>query len=113
MMAMLTRVKIHVVDWDDPRFVVALQHAWKGIVSCGVDLDSPVAASRCETMLHDAGFPTAEVNYDRSVDDIAAGVATWVVRRDGPGRDDARRHGSRRDVRPDGTRASHPAAAGL
>ncbi len=80
---MLTRVKIHVVDWEDPRFVVALQAAWKCLLVEGVELDSPTAAVHAEELLRASGFPTAEIRYDRTVSDIQVGTATWTVRRDG------------------------------
>ena len=78
------RVKVRVVDWTDRAFAEALQIALSE-ACCAVDLDCPEAATLAQTVLRRAGYPDAEVHYERSYAELLQGRAQWTVHRDGSG----------------------------
>ena len=78
------RVRIKVLQWDDAEFTAAFERALGVVKWADVSLDSRAAADRVEALLRDGGFPSATVDFTRSVDDVLRGVAHWLVQRDGP-----------------------------
>lgn len=77
------RVRIRVLPWDDFEFHSAFERACDDVRGSGIVLDSRAAAEKCEAVLRSEGFPTAGIEYSRTVDDVLHGVAQWLVRRDG------------------------------
>lgn len=78
------RVRISFSPWDDCTFHDAFERAMSIVVTTDVDIDDRAAAQIAEALLHAEGYPTACVEYTRSVDDLMHGRARWLVWRDGP-----------------------------
>lgn len=76
------RVRIKVVDWQDRDFVAALDADLRKALLDGIDADCVAVADRVQRMLRSDGYPTARIDYTRSVADVLARVANWTVRRD-------------------------------
>ncbi len=73
-------VKIVIAEWDDRDFVRSFESAL--VTACAShDIGRPETARSVEHALHDHGYPAASVECTRSVDDVLAARARWVVRR--------------------------------
>jgi len=75
------KVKIKVVEWDDRDFVAAIDGAWQGASAQASDVDAFETAQRAQDLLRGSGFPTAVIEYSRSVDEAMSHIAHWTVRR--------------------------------
>lgn len=79
---MESRVKIKLIDWQDPDFVRAFDASLAAAFRDGLDADRPGLAARVESELHRQGYPHAWIDDRRSVADVLARVARWTVWRD-------------------------------
>jgi hypothetical protein len=76
------RVHLGIEDWADVEFRRAVETAWE-TVQCGSDdCDSIAAAAHLQLLLRAGGYPQAEVEVRRSVDEALAHVAHFDVTRD-------------------------------
>jgi len=75
------RVKIRVVEWDDPEFLVAVNQALEEAAIQASGIDGCAAAEIAQQVLRAAGYPAAVVSYWRTADEAHHQVAHWTVRR--------------------------------
>lgn len=71
-----------ITPWDDREFVSAYELAREAVHQEQLG-DGPAAAAEVERRLHEAGYPSARVEVDRTVEEALDQVAHWVVSRDG------------------------------
>ena len=69
-------------DWADVDFRRAVESAWETVRRGPDDCDSITAAAHLQLLLRAGGFPNAEVEVRRSVDEALAHVAHFDVTRD-------------------------------
>ena len=84
------RVLLGIEDWADVDFRRAVEAAWETVRRGPDDCDSIGAAAHLQLLLRAGGYPHAEVEVRRSVDEALAHVAHFDVTRD-PGEIAARR----------------------
>jgi len=75
------RVKVRVVEWDDPEFLAAVNLALEQAAIEASGIDGCAAAEIAQRVLRANGYPAAVVSYSRTVDEVLHQVAHWVVRR--------------------------------
>ena len=75
-------LRVRIVPWDDPGFVRAFDVAREQVRVEGLTINDPVAAARAEVLLHEAGYPGARVECERTVDEAIHHCAHWTVHRD-------------------------------
>ena len=76
------RVLLGIEDWADVDFRRAVEAAWDTVRQGADDCDSIGAAVHLQLLLRDGGYPNAEVEVRRSVDEALAHVAHFDVTRD-------------------------------
>jgi len=76
------RVLLGIEDWADVDFRRAVEAAWETVQSGSDDCDSIPAAIHLQVLLRAGGYPQAEVEVRRSVDEALAHVAHFDVSRD-------------------------------
>ncbi len=81
-MTTTVRIKAKITPWDDPDFVRAFERARAEMDRSGCCPEGPQAAAEVQRMLHDAGFPNARVEVDRTVQEALEHTSNWTVRRD-------------------------------
>ena len=79
---MESRIKIKLINWQDPGFVKAFDAGLTTAFRDGLEADRAGLAERVETELHRQGYPLAWIDDRRFVADVLARVARWTVRRD-------------------------------
>ncbi len=79
---MESRIKIKLIDWQDPGFVKAFDAGLTTAFRDGLEADQAGLAERVESELHRQGNPRAWIDDRRSVADVLARVARWTVWRD-------------------------------
>ncbi len=84
------RVLLGIEDWADVDFRRAVEAAWETVRQGVDDCDSIGAAVHLQLLLRASGYPHAEVEVRRSVDEALAHVAHFDVTRD-PAENSARR----------------------
>jgi hypothetical protein len=77
-----SRIKIKLIDWQDPRFVRAFDVSLAAAFRDGLEADRAGLAERVEAELHRHGYPLAWIDNRRSVADVLARIARWTVWRD-------------------------------
>ena len=76
------RVLLGIEDWADVDFRRSVEAAWETVRRGPDDCDSITAASHLQLLLRAGGYPHAEVEVRRSVDEALAHVAHFDVTRD-------------------------------
>ncbi|HET9682179.1 MAG TPA: hypothetical protein VFP19_09080 [Candidatus Limnocylindrales bacterium] len=76
------RVLLGIEDWADVEFRRAVEAAWDTVRQGPDDCDSIGAAVHLQQLLRVSGYPRAEVEVRRSVDEALAHVAHFDVTRD-------------------------------
>jgi len=76
------RVLLGIEDWADVEFRRAVEAAWETVRSGPDDCDSIGAAAHLQLLVRAGGYPHAEVEVRRSVDEALAHVAHFDVTRD-------------------------------
>jgi hypothetical protein len=79
-----SRFSVAIVHWDDQEFVKAFERARDQVVSEGLTINGPKAASRAEELLRDAGYSHVRIAVSRTVDEAMAHTAHWTVWREAP-----------------------------
>lgn len=82
-MTTMVHIKARLIPWDDPDFVRAFDRAREETERSGCCPDGPQAAARVQRLLHEAGFPNARVEVQRTVEEALEHVSHWSVTRDG------------------------------
>lgn len=82
-MTTIVHIKAKVVPWDDPDFVRAFEQARDEMERSGCCPDGPRAGERVQQLLHEAGYPLARVDVERTVEEALEHVSHWTVSRDG------------------------------
>lgn len=77
-------VIVELIPWDDLDFVRLVELARSQALAEGLIVNGPRAAERVETILRSAGYASATVECERTVDEAMVHAARWTVRRDGP-----------------------------
>lgn len=75
-------VELKVIDWDDLPFREAVDIAWRQVRQGQVDSDSSTAAAHLQLLVRAAGYPTATITVQRTVDEALRHVAHFEVRRE-------------------------------
>ncbi len=78
-----SNVKIQVVEWKDQAFVAVVEAACQSLRETGMRMDTIEAAQAVQDTLRAQGYPSAIVEFHKSVDEALSGVAHWRVVRDG------------------------------
>ncbi len=81
-MKTMVRIKARITPWDDPEFVRAFERARAEMDRSGCCPEGPQAAAEVQRMLHEAGFPNARVEVDRTVQEALEHTSHWRVLRD-------------------------------
>lgn len=81
-MTAMTHIRAKITPWDDPAFVRAFENARDQTAREGLD-DGPMAGSRVEHLLREAGYPKATVDVIRTVKEALEQTSHWFVSRDG------------------------------
>lgn len=76
------RVLLGIEDWADVDFRRAVEAAWETVRRGPDDCDSISAAAHLQLLVRAGGYPNAEVEVRRSVDEALAHVAHFDVTRD-------------------------------
>jgi hypothetical protein len=76
------RVQIGIEDWADVEFRRCVEAAWDTVRRGPDDADSISAAAHLQLLVRAAGYPCAEVEVRRSVNEALAHVAHFDVTRD-------------------------------
>jgi hypothetical protein len=76
------RVLLGIEDWADVDFRRSVEAAWDTVRRGPDDCDSIGAAAHLQLLLRAGGYPSAEVEVRRSVDEALAHVAHFDVTRD-------------------------------
>jgi hypothetical protein len=76
------RVLLGIEDWADVEFRRAVEAAWETVRRGPDDCDSIGAAAHLQLLVRAGGYPHAEVEVRRSVDEALAHVAHFDVTRD-------------------------------
>ncbi|MBI3750587.1 MAG: hypothetical protein HY263_02875 [Chloroflexi bacterium] len=77
------RVRMAIWPWTDCAFVAAVEDCWTELSgSPDVEPSSPAGAARAQACLRAAGYSSARVLDQRSVDEALQHVAHWRVVRD-------------------------------
>jgi hypothetical protein len=76
------RVELKVIDWDDIPFREAVETAWAQIHRGTMAGDATTAAAHLQLLVRAAGYPTASVSVNRTVDEALAHIAHFEVRRE-------------------------------
>lgn len=79
---MESRIKIKLVEWQDPGFVRAFDASLAAAFGDGFDASRAGLAERVEAELQRHGYPLAWIDDRRCVDDALARIARWTVWRD-------------------------------
>lgn len=82
-MTTTVHVKAKITPWDDPSFVHAFEQARLEMDRSGCCPEGPQAAAEVQRLLHEAGFPSARVEVDRTVQEALEHTSHWTVSRDG------------------------------
>ena len=82
-MTTMVHVKARLIPWSDPDFVRAYEHARDEVEASGCCPEGPEAAQRVQHLLRDAGYPSATVKIQRTVEEALEHVSHWTVSRDG------------------------------
>jgi len=82
-MTTMVHVKARLHPWSDPDFVRAFEHARDEVEASGCCPDGPQAAARVQQLLRAAGYPSARVEVQRTVEEALEHVSHWSVSRDG------------------------------
>ena len=77
-------IRAGLIPWDDEQFVREYERAREQAIREGLTIYGPKAAARVEQILRAGGYPHAEVEVHRTVDEALKHAARWTVRRDGP-----------------------------
>lgn len=76
------RVLLGIEDWADVEFRRCVEAAWDTVRRGPDDCDSIGAAAHLQILVRAGGYPRAEVEVRRSVDEALAHVAHFDVTRD-------------------------------
>jgi hypothetical protein len=76
------RVLLGIEDWADVEFRRCVEAAWETVRHGSDDVDSLTAAEHLQLLVRAGGYPCAEVEVRRSVDEALAHVAHFDVTRD-------------------------------
>ncbi len=76
------RVLLGIEDWADVEFRRSVEAAWETVRHGPGDCDSIAAAAHLQLLLRAGGYPHAEVEVRRSVDEALSHVAHFDVTRD-------------------------------
>jgi hypothetical protein len=76
------RVHLGIEDWADVEFRRAVEAAWETVSHGPEDCDSIAAAAHLQLLVRASGYPRAEVEVHRSVDEALAHVAHFEVTKD-------------------------------
>ena len=76
------RVELKVVDWDDIPFREAVDTAWRQVRQGQVNSDSTTAAAHLQLLVRAAGYPSATVTVQKTVDEALLHIAHFEVRRE-------------------------------
>jgi hypothetical protein len=76
------RVRIRLIPRLDDLFRATFERACVAALIDGADIDTPEAARLVEDHLRSHGYPDAEVQLFRSVEDYRRRTSNWVVRRE-------------------------------
>ncbi len=81
-----SHIRATLKPWDDPHFHRAYEAARRQAAEADADADAGDglrAAVTVERLLHDAGYPQARVEVERTVEEALTHVEHWHVLRDG------------------------------
>ena len=81
-MTTMVHIKARLIPWSDPDFVRAFEHARDEVERSGCCPGGPQAAARVQVLLREAGYPTARVEVQRTVEEALEHVSHWTVFRD-------------------------------
>jgi hypothetical protein len=82
-MTKMVHIKAKLVPWDDPDFVRAFEQARDETERSGCCPDGERAGERVQHLLREAGYPSARVDVERTVEEALEHVSHWSVLRDG------------------------------
>jgi hypothetical protein len=75
-------VELKVIDWDDIPFREAVDTAWRQVRHGQVNSDSTTAAAHLQLLVRAAGYPSATVTVQKTVDEALKHIAHFEVRRE-------------------------------
>jgi hypothetical protein len=78
-------VRAELVPWDDRGFVAAYERAHDTALGEGLAINGPRAAARVQELLRSSGYPHADIDVERTIDEALEHAARWRVWRDGRG----------------------------